>query len=339
MPGSIKRTLRWILGASAAALILIGIPTAGRAQTISICVKNGHIKSVNGNCSPRQTEVSWSEVGASGTAGPQGPMGVPGPTGQQGLPGLTGLTGPAGTTGATGPTGPQGPTGAAGATGPQGATGPVGPLGLQGAAGATGSQGPTGPTGPDGPIGLQGIPGITGPQGPTGLQGAAGLIGVTGPQGAQGPQGATAVNSIILSGGTGGGALATEFGTGLAVGPGIVAGAGNASDVAANSAELTPLPSAGTLADFRVQLAVNPVGAPGAGYAFTVFICNPGLICNATPIACSVIGPATSCTDLIDTESYAAQDRIYITGTDITGSESPLPGMTWSATYVNGGVE
>lgn len=336
MPGSINRTRGWILGASAAALIFFAIPTAGHAQEISICVKNGLIKSVNGNCSSKQTEVSWSQIGASGSSGPQGATGVPGPAGQQGPPGLTGLTGPAGATGATGPAGPQGPTGVAGATGPQGATGSVGPLGPQGPAGAIGPQGPTGPTGLDGAIGLQGIPGITGLQGPTGLPGPAGPTGVTGAQGPQGPQGAPAVNSIILSGGTGGGALATEFGTGLSVGPGIVVGVGNASDVAANDAELTPLPSDGTLGDFRVQLAVNPVGAPGAGYAFTVFTCTAALICTATPITCSVIGPATTCNDLVDTQVYAAQDRIYVTGTDLTGSESALPGMTWSATYING---
>ncbi|HUY37698.1 MAG TPA: hypothetical protein VMV13_02655 [Candidatus Binataceae bacterium] len=279
--------------------------------------------------------MSWSEVGTA-PAGPQGPAGVPGPTGQQGLPGLTGITGPAGATGATGPAGPQGPTGAAGATGPQGATGPVGALGPQGAAGATGPQGPTGPTGPDGPIGLQGIPGATGPQGPTGLAGATGPVGPTGAQGPQGPQGAAAVDSIILSGGTGGGTLATEYGTGLAVGAGIVIGLGNASDTAANDAELSPLPSAGTLGNFRVQLAENPVGAAGAGYIFTVWTCTASLICTASAVTCSVVGPATTCSDLVDTEAYVAQDRMYVTGTDITGSEAALPGMTWSATYING---
>src|SRR6202034_3686923 len=129
MPRSINRMLRWILGASTAAFMLIGVPAAGHTQTISICVRNGLIKSVNGTCAPKQTEITWSQIGAAGAPGPQGPAGVPGPAGQQGIPGLTGTTGPAGATGATGPTGPQGPTGAAGAIGPQGATGPVGPLG------------------------------------------------------------------------------------------------------------------------------------------------------------------------------------------------------------------
>jgi hypothetical protein len=336
MPGSINRTLRWMLGASTMAMMLMSIPGATHAQTISICVRNGLIKSVNGTCAKKQTQVSWSQVGSGGSVGPQGPTGVPGPAGQQGIAGLTGIAGPAGATGATGPTGAQGPTGAAGATGPQGATGPVGPLGPQGPAGATGPQGPTGPTGPDGPVGLQGIPGATGPQGPTGLQGAVGPVGATGPQGAQGAQGAAAINSILLTGGTGGGTLAAEFGTGLAVGAGIVIGAGNASDTTANDAEMTPLPSAGTLGNFRVQLSVNPVGAAGAGYSFTVWTCSATLVCAATPITCNVVGPATSCSDLVDTESYEPQQLMYVTGTDITGSETALPGMTWSATYING---
>ena len=102
MPGSINRTRGWILGASAAALIFFAIPTAGHAQEISICVKNGLIKSVNGNCSSKQTEVSWSQIGASGSSGPQGATGVPGPAGQQGPPGLTGLTGPARSNGSNG---------------------------------------------------------------------------------------------------------------------------------------------------------------------------------------------------------------------------------------------
>jgi hypothetical protein len=335
MPGSFNQTLRWILGASTAALMLIGIPTAGHAQTINICIQHGLIKSVNGTCGPHQFPLSWQEVGSAGLPGPQGPQGVQGPAGQQGIAGLPGLTGPAGAQGATGPRGPQGPTGAAGATGPQGPTGPVGPTGPEGLAGAAGAQGPDGPAGPAGPIGLQGIPGIAGLQGPQGLQGPTGPVGPTGPQGLQGAQGSAAVNSVILAGGTGGGLLAAGFGTGLNPTTPIVIGIGNASDTAANDAELSPLPAAGTLANFRVQLAVNPVGNPGAGYSFTVDICHPGLSCSLTPITCNVIGPDTTCSDLVDTQAYGAQDRLVVVGSAVTGSESPLPGMTWSATYTH----
>ncbi len=333
MPGSFNRTLRWILGASTAALMLIAMPAAGHAQTINICVQHGLVKSINGTCGPHQTLLSWQEVGPVGAPGAQGPQGVQGPTGQQGIAGLTGIIGPSGAQGATGPTGPQGPTGAAGATGPQGPTGPVGPTGPEGVAGAAGLQGPDGPQGPAGPIGLQGIPGVAGLQGPQGLQGQTGPVGLTGAQGTQGAQGPAAVNSVILSGGTGGGTLAAAYGTGLQSATGIVLGLGNASDTTANDAELTPLPAGGTLANFRVQLAVNPVGNAGAGFTFTVNICTSSLICNPTPVTCTVIGPATACSDLGHTQAYVAQDRIFVTAAAVTGSEVDLPGMTWSATY------
>lgn len=335
MPGSFNQTLRWILGASTAALMLIGIPAAGHAQAVSLCVNHGLVKSVNGSCAPKQTLVGpWAQTGAPGPAGPQGQTGVQGPTGQQGIGGLTGVTGPAGANGATGPTGPQGPTGAAGATGPQGPDGPAGPTGPEGVPGVAGLQGPAGPQGAAGPIGLQGIPGVIGPQGPQGLQGPTGPVGPIGVTGLPGPAGAPAVNSVLITGGTGGGFLAAHFSTGLSADSSIVVGAGNASDTAANDAELSPLPSAGTLANFRVKLAVNPVGVPGAAYSFLIERCvPPSLICAATTITCTVTGPGTACADATDSQAFTAGDRVLVLGTPQSGVVFPIPGMTWSATY------
>ena len=77
-------------------------------------------------CLGKDKDVSWSQVGPTGT------------------PGTPGTTGASGATGATGATGSAGPSGATGATG---ATGSAGPSGASGATGATGSPGPTGPAG------------------------------------------------------------------------------------------------------------------------------------------------------------------------------------------------
>jgi len=122
--------MRLALGLAAGSVLLLAVPQAGQASTISMCLnKQGVIQGVNVVCKPKQTLISWDSgglTGPQGLAGPQGP---------------TGLAGPQGSTGAQGPTGPAGSTGAAGSQGPIGVAGPTGD---------TGPQGPTGPTGTNG---------------------------------------------------------------------------------------------------------------------------------------------------------------------------------------------
>jgi len=126
----LERTMRLALGLAAGSVLLLAVPQAGQASTISMCLnKQGVIQGVNVVCKPKQTLISWD---SGGVTGPQGLAGPQGPTG---------LAGPQGSTGAQGPTGPAGATGAAGSQGPIGVAGPTGD---------TGPQGPTGPTGTNG---------------------------------------------------------------------------------------------------------------------------------------------------------------------------------------------
>ena len=104
-----------------------------------------------------------------------------------------------------GPTGSQGVTGPQGSVGPQGVQGPQGLQGVQGVQGATGPQGSVGPQGPQGFQGAQGVQGVQGSQGvqgPQGFQGATGPQGLQGVQGATGPVSGTPrflINGIGLS--------------------------------------------------------------------------------------------------------------------------------------------
>jgi len=288
MPERLNQTLRWMLGASAAALLLLGIPTAGRAQMVNICVQHGLVKSINSACVGKQIPLSWSEVGGAGLAGAQGP---------------------------------------------QGAGGVVGPAGSEGAQGVAGNSGPTGP------IGLQGPPGPVGPSGPQGLQGAAGPVGPLGPSGPQGLAGIPAVNSVVISGGLGGSRLSSFYGTTLHNTDDTCIGAGNASDLFVNRpSEYSPLPSGGTLSNFRVQLSTNPTGPTRAGDSFFVGSCtvpSPTTNCGLVIITCTVIGPDTSCSDTSHTVTLTAGQLIFVDALPITGSENTIPGASWSATYTH----
>lgn len=128
MRPSFRRTLR--LAAAASSLLLLAIPTAGQASTISMCLnKQGVIEGVNVVCKPKQTQISWDSNGLPGPQGPSGPQGPTGPVGPTGTVGPQGATGPAGATGIAGPPGPAGDTGPIGDTG---ALGPAGPDGANG---------------------------------------------------------------------------------------------------------------------------------------------------------------------------------------------------------------
>ena len=151
MPQSFKNAWRWLVGASAAAMLIASISPAANADLIpdkgiiKLCVApDGQVASINGRCNGKkhQFQLIWNIPGPQGPQGPQGPvgpsgvMGAPGPTGSQGAVGAVGPTGPMGAMGLTGPagdqgvTGPAGPTGDLGLVGPTGATGPAGPSGV-----------------------------------------------------------------------------------------------------------------------------------------------------------------------------------------------------------------
>ena len=152
MPQSFKNAWRWLVGASAAAMLIASISPAANAQVpdtgiITICVaRNGKIIGVDHVCKNHNFELKWN---IPGPVGAQGPQGVVGPAG---APGAVGPTGSQGPVGPVGPTGPMGSVGLTGPAGVQGVTGPAGPTG------DLGHPGPTGPTGAVGPTGPSGVP-------------------------------------------------------------------------------------------------------------------------------------------------------------------------------------
>jgi hypothetical protein len=135
------------------------------------------------------SQITYTQLGPTGSQGVTGPQGLLGPQGNQGVQGPQGLQGPQGFQGVQGGTGPQGHQGFQGNQGPQGNQGVQGPQGFQGNQGPQGPQGFQGPQGNQGIQGAQGFQGIQGPQGFQGNQGPQGITGSQGPQGFQGNQG------------------------------------------------------------------------------------------------------------------------------------------------------
>ena len=131
MPQSFKNAWRWLVGASAAAMLIASISPAANAQQsvpdtgpITVCVGTaGKVDGVNIKCPKRDFQLTWN------IPGPTGPTGVQGATGPAGPVGLAGFTGTQGLVGPVGPTGPMGPVGFTGPEGAQGITGPSGPTG------------------------------------------------------------------------------------------------------------------------------------------------------------------------------------------------------------------
>ena len=254
MPQSFKNAWRWLVGASAAAMLIASVAPAANAQTpdtgiIKLCVaRNGKIIGVNHACKNHNFQLTWNIPGPQGPEGPQG------------------VVGPAGAPGAVGPTGSQGLVGPVGPTGPMGALGLTGPAGVQGV---------TGPTGPTGNVGR---PGPTGP------------IGLVGPTGTPAPF--TGDNVEILTGGTLGGTIGgaasiqlvqssgADFAptTPLYMGPGNGAsGEGIVSippaPVAAPQTSVEVPTPGGTAFNLNVSVTPsNPIGPPGSEYTFIV--CN-----------------------------------------------------------------
>jgi hypothetical protein len=285
MPQSFRNAWRWLIGASAAAILIASISPAANAQTpdteiISICVaRNGKITGVNVPCRNKNFKLTWN---------------IPGAPGPLGAPGLTG---------------PTGPSGAAGPTGEQGAVGPVGPSGPMGSTGLTGPDGVMGEIGPTGPTGNVGF---TGPSGPTGA------IGPTGPSGTPSFPVGSNDNVEILSGGTLGGVVggaasiklsdSTGF-DGLPTSP-IYLGPGNGASgdgitfpfgptsspvPTANPQTSVQVPVPGGTA-FNMLVSIAPTDAGPAGAQYTFVICN-GADCDTTSNPfCTITGAASFCT-------------------------------------------
>ena len=82
MPQSFKNAWRWLVGASAAAMLIATISPAANAQTpdtgiIKLCIsKSGKILGVNHVCKNHNFELIWN---IPGPQGPQGPQGATGP--------------------------------------------------------------------------------------------------------------------------------------------------------------------------------------------------------------------------------------------------------------------
>jgi len=256
MPQSFKNAWRWLVGASAAAMLIASISPAANAQQsvpdtgpISVCVGTaGKVDGVNIKCPKRDFQLTWN---------------IPGPTGPTGIQGATG---------------PAGPVGLAGFTGTQGLVGPVGPTGPMGPVGFTGPEGAQGITGPSGPTGNVGF---AGPTGASGARGVTGETGVSFPPGdnveilSGGALGGTIANAaaITLDGTTGDMGLPTMP---LYFGPGNGAAGKGVSTFPpqpnANPQTSVQVPTPGGTA-FNMWVAISPTaGAIGASYTFV--ICN-----------------------------------------------------------------
>jgi Collagen triple helix repeat (20 copies) len=316
MPQSFKNAWRWLVGASAAAMLIANMSPAANAQAvpdtgiITLCVaRNGKIVGVNIHCKPHNFQLTWN---IPGPQGPQGPQGYVGPTGVQGEPG---------------------PTGSQGAVGGVGPTGPMGAMGLTGPAGVQGVIGPTGPTG------NVGHPGPTGPTGD---------VGMTGPSGV--PASHTGDNVEILSGGTLGGTIGSAAGIQLDSNSGnlgmptfpIYMGAGNGASgegifsippapVAAPQASVQVPTPGGTAFNLTVEIAPGDSGPLGAQYTF--ILCNEADCDITTNPFCQVAHDSFPGTDTVvcssSTQSGSALSLDYLPGDTLSvqayRSEASIP--------------
>jgi Collagen triple helix repeat (20 copies) len=328
MSQSFKYAWRWLMGASAAAMLVASIPAAANAQTdgtpplITLCVaRSGKIVAINLECKPKQIQLTWN---------------IPGPTG---APGNQGAQGPDGVDGEVGPVGPQGA---------------IGPPGLPGLAGA---KGPTGPTGPQGPTGDPGLIGNTGPQGPQ---------GPVGPPGSPGIDGFDGDHIGMLTGGTLGGnvsafaSIQLDPTTGSGGNPTfpIYLGPGNGADRAAVSTSSgqasvqVPTPG-GEAFHLEVFISHDPGGTgippTGGGYQFTV--CNeqhtsssdPETNCDFSNLSCQIVndqGPGGRpneqfCSDDSNELAFLPGDTIVLQAWNFENSTTTVD-VSWSVDYALG---
>ena len=285
MPQSLKNAWRWLMGASAAAMLIASIPAAAQAQTdgtpplITLCVaRTGKVVAINLECKPHQIQLTWNIPGPPGDPGDQGDQGPQGVTGEGGL------------------VGPQGAVGIAGLPGPAGSKGPTGPTG------------PQGPTGDQGPVGNKGPVGIQGPQGDKGDPGADGIDGLNGD------------NRTTLTGGTMGREIGAEASIQLtgSTGSPIVGGIptfpiymapGNAADIDQVAVQV-PTPG-GEAFHLQVHLSARP----GFGDAYKFVVCNEKN-CDFSGVTCEIDDDAIvgvqDCFDDTGELEFAPGDTISI---------------------------
>jgi Collagen triple helix repeat (20 copies) len=306
MPASFKFARRWLVGATAATIVsLVALPGVGRATNIEICINNanGKIKGINlgiDGCSGNKTELDWVSTG------PTGPTGLMGVVGDPGLPGTQG---------------PAGPTGAEGPPGGQGAAGPQGPEGV---------AGPTGPTGPAGVMGPDGIRGATGLAGPTGVTGPSGTPGI-----AEGNISVFTGGSMGTFGSPEGGPYNVGLSGNNSVGsPGtiLILGPGNGSDTSPSTE--VPMTTAGTVERLFVNVDHDPgtQSNPGLPSAFFFFLCDGNSFPAGCDLSCVMVGPETTCSDLVDTQLFAVNDEMSLWAyANYPGANQAS--VKWSVTY------
>ena len=313
MPASFKFAWRWLVGATAATILcLAALPGVGRAENIEICINQaGLIKGINlgvGACGGGTSELDWVTTGPSG------------PTGMQGVVGDPGLAGTQGPQGAPGIQGPSGPEGAAGPQGPQGVEGPTGPTGPSGIMGEEGVRGPTGATGMTGP---SGVPGISEANISVFTGGSLGTLG--------------AQNGVDLSGNN----SVTENT--------LVLGPGNGSDNAVPTSEAVPVPETGTAKRLFVAVDNDPGTQMNNGIpsTFSFFLCNGAFPTNCG-LMCFIVGPDTTCSDLVNTQAFTFNTTPGNAGSTIAVPdtmslvafadyfEANHANVKWSVTYDHG---
>jgi Collagen triple helix repeat (20 copies) len=316
MPASFK--FAWLVGATAATILcLAALPGVGHAENIEICVNlsNGRIKGINlgqGNCTGNTQELDWVTTGPSGPTGLQGVVGDPGLAGTQGPQGAPGLIGPAGGQGDSGPQGPQG------------------------------VAGPTGPTGPAGIMGEEGIRGATGLVGPTGATGSSGVPGIAEP------------NISVFTGGSLG-TLGSQFNVDLSgnnsvIQSVLILGPGNGSDT--SQATEVPMSESGTAKRLFVAVDNDPGTQMNNGIpsTFSFFLCNGNNFPASCGLMCFITGPDTTCSDLVNTQTFTFNTTPGHAGTTIAvPDEMSLwafadyfganhANVKWSVTYDHGGL-
>ncbi len=307
MPASFKSAWRWLVAATAATILcLAALPGVGRAENIEICINNnnGKIKGINlgvGGCTGNRTELDWVTTGPAGPTGLQGVVGNPGLAGTQGPPGSPGAAGPAGAQGAAGPDGPQGVAGPTGPTGPAGTMGEDGIRGVPGIAGATGVTGPSG------------TPGIQQPNISVFTGGSMGTFGS--PSGGPYNVGLSGNNSVMANI--------------------LVLGPGNGSDT--SQATEVPMSEGGTAERLFVAVDNDPGTQMNNGIpsTFFFFLCDNNSFPADCNVACFMSGPDTTCSDLTDTQVFAAGDSMSL------WAFASYPGanqadVKWSVTYDHG---
>jgi hypothetical protein len=283
-------------------------------------------------------------TGATGAIGPQGPQGLQGVTGSVGAVGPAGAVGPQGQTGATGSQGPVGatwrngwdaaaayvpsdivafggasyialtsntgsqPDGALGTdwdlVAARGVDGLAGATGAQGVAGATGATGADGPTGAQGATGAQGLTGATGATGAQGVAGATGATGADGPTGPQGPIGLTGATGATGSQGLAGTSAALVAGNHPNVSDGQFLMPWDITQSSTESSEDIPV-AAGTASRLILRIGTALSGSQTA----TLTLRKNGA---DTAVTCTVPNNGTSCTDYVNSVSFADGDILSI---------------------------